>query len=205
MENILTFDADTHTYTLDGREIPSVTRLVDIYGTPVPGDSDLELTFEAAAERGTQLHGYIEHRLGGGSREEFELPDIYAGYADAVDLFLEEHTLEPMLFETAMWGENEDVRFAGTPDCIGVFDGTLSVLDWKFVSQVQKTKVGAQLSGYMSLCLCNDIFPEKLFCVQFLPDGTYRLYPAGTMADSFFLCLQVWKEKNKRHPRGAIA
>ena len=160
---------------------------------------------EAAAERGTVMHGYIEHRLNGGAREGYELPDGYDAYADGVDLFLAEHELEPMLVEAPLHGEAEGVQFAGTPDFVGLFDGTLCILDWKFVAQVQKTKVGAQLNGYMSLCLCNDIYPDALYCVQFLPDGTYRLYPAGTLADSFYLCLNVYREIHKKHPRGGIA
>lgn len=202
----LSFDHDTHTYYLDGRAIPSVTQLTDIYSVlPVQEGDCLELTMEAAAERGTILHAYLEHRLWGGERDSFELPNDLDGHADGVDLFLAEHTLDPYLTETPMWGEADGVRFAGTPDYVGLFDGVLSVLDWKFVSQVQKTKVGAQLSGYLSLCMSGDWFPEKLWCVQFLPDGAYRLYPAGTLADSFYLCLSVWKEKHKKHPRGGIA
>ena len=109
-----------------------------------------------------------------------------------------------MLVETPLWGEAQGVRFAGTPDFVGEFDGRLSVLDWKFVSQVQKTKVGAQLSGYWELCAANGVFPEALYCVQFLPDGTYRLYPAGLTADDLFLCLDVYRAAHKKHPRGAI-
>lgn len=201
---VLTFDPEAHIYRLDGAQLPSVTHLTDIYSTYVEGP-DLELTMEAAAERGSVLHGYIEHRLNGGGREGYELPDAYADHADGVDLFLAEHELEPMLIESPLWGEAEGVRYAGTPDFVGLFDGALCILDWKFVAQVQKTKVGAQLNGYMSLCLCNDIFPDALHCVQFLPDGTYRLYPAGTLADSFYLCLSVYREIHKKHPRGGIA
>lgn len=201
----LIFDADTHTYTLDGEALPSVTQLTGIYGTISMQEGDpLEQTMEAAAERGTVLHAYLEHRLWGGAREEFELPGAYEDYANGVDLFLSEHAIDPYLIETPLWGELDGVKFAGTPDFVGLFDGVLSVLDWKFVSQVQKTRVGAQLNGYMSLCLNSGWSPEKLFCVQFLPDGTYRLYPAGTLADGFSLCLSVWREIHKKHPRGAI-
>lgn len=200
----LDFDPDTHIYRLDGIRLPSVTQLTDIYGANVE-NPDLELTMEAAAERGSILHGYIEHRLRGRARGDYELPDAYADYADGVDLFLAEHELDPMLVESPLWGEAEGVRYAGTPDYVGLLDGKLCILDWKFVSQVQKTKVGAQLNGYWSLCLDNDIFPEALYCVQFLPDGTYRLYPAGTLTDGFYLCLNVYAERNKKHPRGGIA
>lgn len=200
------FDSDIHTYFVNDKPAPSVTQLTDIYSSlSIQEGDEMELTLEAAAERGVLLHGYLEHLFNGGSREDYELPGVYEGYADAVDLFLEEHRLEPHLVETPLYGEDQGVMFAGTPDFVGDFDGALSILDWKFVSQVQKTKVGAQLSGYMSLCLSNDIFPEKLYCVQFLADGTYRLYPAGTKADSFYLCLKVYEEKTKKHPRGGIA
>lgn len=200
------FDPDTHTYFVNEKPVPSVTQLTDIYGSlNIQEGDDMELTLEAAAERGVLLHGYLEHRFKGGDREDYELPAAYEGYADAVDLFLDEHRLEPILVEAPLYGEDQGVVFAGTPDFVGDFDGVLSILDWKFVSRVQKTKVGAQLSGYMSLCLSNDIFPEKLYCVQFLADGTYRLYPAGTKADGFYLCLEVYEEKGKKHPRGGIS
>lgn len=202
----LTFDQETHTYRVDGEIIPSVTQLTSIFGPPLPEDGDdFELTMEAAADRGVTLHAYIQHRLGGWNASELELPSAYEPYADAVELFLAEHRLDPMLVETSLWGEDCGVRFAGTPDLVGDFDGKLSVLDWKFVSQIQKTKVGAQLSGYWELCAANGIFPEALYCVQFLPDGTYRLYPAGLRADDFFLAMDVYTAAHRKHPKGEIA
>lgn len=205
------FYPETHTYTLDGKEIPSVTQLVEIYSTAkIEEDSDLELTFESAAERGTLLHGYLEHRLTGGEIEDYEIPGAYSGYVEAINLFLAEHELEPMLIETPMYSTsmrnvlNEIMPFAGKPDYVGWFDGDLSVADWKFVSQIQKTKVGAQLCGYNELCEDNGIYPEKLYCVQFLPNGEYRLYPVERFRDTFGLCLIVHQEKNMKHPRGGI-
>lgn len=208
----LLFYPETHTYTLGGKEIPSVTQLVEIYSTAkVEEDSDLELTFESAAERGTLLHGYLEHRLAGGEVEDYEIPGAYSGYIEAIELFLSEHELEPMLIETPMYSDamrnifGEPMPFAGKPDYIGTLDGDLTVADWKFVSQIQKTKVGAQLCGYNALCENNEIYPEKLYCVQFLPSGEYRLYPVVDKSrDTFMLCLIVHQEKNIKHPRGGI-
>lgn len=201
MEN-LQFDADTHTYTLDGKVIPSVTQLTEIYSTTVlEEDSDLELTFEMAAERGTFLHGYLEHCLAGGDPADYEIPDAYSGYVDAINLFLAEHELEPMLIETPMHCTD---CFAGTPDYIGNFDGKLAILDWKFVSQVQKTKVGAQLNGYCIMAGRNDIYVEKLYCVQFLASGQYRLYPVENDSRTFDLCWDVYQAKNMKHPKGEI-
>lgn len=201
----LLFNADTHTYTLDGKIIPSVTQLTDIYSTAqIEEDSDLELTFEIAAERGTLLHGYLEYALSNDDPGDgFPLPDAYSGYIDAINLFLAEHELEPMLIEKMLVSEDEFV-FAGTPDYVGLFDGELVILDWKFVSQVQKTKIGAQLNGYKILCENNGIYPEKLYCVQFLAGGQYRLYPVTDYGDPFDLACKVYIYKTIKHPKGGI-
>lgn len=201
----LLFYPETHIYTLDGKGIPSVTQLVEIYSTAkVEEDSNLELTFESAAERGTLLHGYLEHRLAGGEVEDYEIPGAYSGYVDAIELFLSEHELEPILIETPLYASDDDFTFAGTPDYVGGFDNALAIIDWKFVSQIQKTKVGAQLNGYKRECENSGIYPEKLYCVQFLPNGEYRLYPVGDDGETFDLCCQVYEAKNMKHPRGGI-
>lgn len=200
----VTFDAERHQYCVDGSPVPSITQLVAPLGADYdePDDDALELTIEAAAERGTTLHAYIEHRLTGGDPEDFEMPDQYSGYADAVELFLAEHTITPYAIEQRLGCE----WCAGTPDLTCEFDGKFSILDWKFVSQVVKSKVAAQLGGYKHLCEYNDAFPEALYAVQFLKDGTYRLYPVddsfATVA--FTACTEIHTIKTRKHPRGRI-
>lgn len=201
----VTFDESRHAYTVDGAPVPSVTQLVAPLGADYdePEDDALALSVEAAADRGTTMHAYLAHRLGGGAPEEFELPDAYAPYADAVELFLSEHRIEPYLVEQPLGAAD----FAGTPDLVADFDGVLSILDYKFVSQIAKSKVGAQLGGYFTLCNENALCPDALRAVQFLPDGTYRLYPAdiGQSLASFHVCKTLYEIKTKKHPRGAIA
>jgi len=89
---------------------------------------------------------------------------------------------------------------------VGEFDGTFSILDWKFVSQLCKAKVGAQLFGYRELCEANGIYPEKLYAVQFLRDGTYRLYPVegGQSLAAWTVCKALYEIKKQKHPRGRI-
>lgn len=201
---ILSFDPEKHQYSVDGKPVPSVTQLVSVLGADLDDADDLmETALDLAAERGITMHDYIAQRLQGCEREEYELPDLYAPYADAVDLFLSEHEIAPLLIETPLGCSS----YAGTPDLIAEFDGVLTILDWKFVSQVSKTKVGAQLAGYLDLCAEEDIFPEALSAVQFLPDGTYRVYPVSDIETSrtdFCLCGAVNTAKNRPHPRGKI-
>lgn len=199
----LDFDPETHQYRLGGGSVPSVTQIVAPLGEDFDEpEGDLELTIEAAADRGVTMHAYIAHRLTGGEPEDFELPGEYLPYAEAVELFLAEHSITPLLIETALPGPD----YAGTPDLVAQFDGPIAVLDCKFVSAVAKSKVGAQLGGYQGLCEHNGVFPEALYAVQFLPDGTYRLYPAGEGAAraAFTVCHTMYKLKTKKHPRGRI-
>lgn len=197
------FDQEKHQYRLDGVPVPSVTQIVaplgEDYDEP---DSALELTIEAAADRGTTMHAYIAHRLMGGEPEEFELPSEYLPYAEAVELFLSEHSITPCLIEVPLPGPG----YAGTPDLLAQFDGSTAILDYKFVSAVAKSKVGAQLGGYLTLCEHNGIFAESLCVVQFLRDSTYRLYPVdeGAARAAFTVCQALHEIKSKKHPRGRI-
>lgn len=197
------FDPDRHEYRVDGKLVPSVTQLCAPLGADYDEPDELtELAIDAAAERGTILHEYIAHRLRGGEPEDFELPGQYQPYADAVELFLSEHGITPYAIETPLGGED----FAGTPDLTCEFDGEDAILDWKFVSQIAKSKVGAQLGGYRELCLVNGALFSRLCAVQFLRDGEYRIYPVSTgFADrAFDVCRNVQQFKNYRHPRGQI-
>ncbi len=200
---IVQFDATTHTYMVDGVKVPSVTGLCAPLGEDYDEPSDLmESVLDFATERGLTLHEYIAHRLMGGSREDFEIPDIFTPWAEAAELFLTEHEIIPLLIETPLGGDG----FAGTPDLVCEMDGEFAIVDYKFVSVIAKSKVGAQLHGYKTLCEANGIFPEKLYAVQFLSSGDYRLYPIGEAGESDFnLCLRLHEAKHKRHPRGRIA
>ncbi len=200
---IIEFDETAHVYTVDGKKVPSVTQIVAPLGQDYDEPDDMtETVVDAAAERGTVMHAYIAWRLDGGAPEAFEMPDMYVPYADAVDLFLAEHSVVPVAVEEPLGCDS----FAGTPDLICEFDGQLAVLDWKFVSQVAKSKVGAQLAGYDELCRINGLFVDRLFAVQFTKDGSYRLYPVGWDAAraAFFEALGIYRIKTAKHPRGRI-
>ena len=203
---ILEYDPERHEYRVDGKIAPSVTQLVAPLGADYDEPDDMtESVLDAATERGTTMHEYLAWRLNGGTREDFELPALYDAYADAVELFLSEHDIEPFAIETPVCGAWRGVTYAGTPDIVCEFDGILAILDYKFVSQIAKSKVGAQLHGYRILCEQNGVYPGDLYAVQFMISGDYRLYHIGDgAADSFAACMELYKMKTKKHPRGAI-
>lgn len=197
----LFFDPDTHTYTLaDGTILPSITEIVKPLGADFDDvDPYMEQTLEVAAERGTVCHAVLEALING--EEDIEYPAAYEAHIDAVRQFVGEHEIIPIAAEKPVCSPLRGV--AGTPDLLCWFDGLLTLLDYKFVSQVAKSKVKAQLNGYNLIYNELGVFPEALKTVQFLP-GTYRIYPTAIDPTEFDLCMEIHRHKNRKHPRGRI-
>lgn len=193
------FISDTHTYLLDGKPLMSVSELVN----PLAQDMGAvdELTLEAAAERGTTCHKLLELLLNGEDIEG-EYPDEYQCYVDGIELFLSEHDITPLYIEQPIY--SEELGLAGTPDLICLFDGEMAIVDYKFVSQVQKTKLGAQVTAYKAMCEDNGIDIDAMYIAHFLPTGKYRLYPVEDNRERLDLLLKLRAERQKKHARGRI-
>ena len=170
------------------------------FGKDIDEGDDLELVMDAAADRGTTCHKVLEMLLKG---EEPEYPSIYEQYVEAIRLFMAEHTIVPFAIETPIY--SAVYGYAGTPDLLCMFDGILTVVDYKFVSQIAKTKVKAQINAYCKAYEEKDIFPDQLLAVQFMKDGTYRIYPVKYDDEELEVALKLWELKHKKHPRGKIA
>lgn len=196
----LVFSAEAHKYFLDGKELASVSSLIAPLGEEMP--EDMEGAFALAAERGTELHAVLASVWDAEEREEeMELPEEYAPYLDGVRRFLADHKIEPIAVEEPIYSPSLGV--AGTPDLLCYFDGKLAILDYKFVSQVAKTKAKAQLNFYAIIYEEQGIYAELLYIVQFLP-GFYRLYPVSLGREEVEACLAIKRLREKKHRRGKI-
>ena len=122
-----------------------------------------------------------------------------------MELFLEEHALSPIYIEKAWYGEVDGLTYAGTTDFYGGVNHTEAILDWKFVSQVDKHKVAAQLGAYARLLAANDKEVWSLGAVQFLP-GTYRYYHCTieSALAMFEPCLQLAKAKRVQFNKNSL-
>jgi hypothetical protein len=126
----LVFDAEQHTYTLDGVVLPSVTGVLKASGL-IDFSSIPPRYLEAALERGRivhqALHYYNENDLDVG---EFvgNYPQ-YAGYLQAWIAFKEQRRFRPMLCERRLVSRRHGV--AGTLDCLGEMDGHGALVDFK--------------------------------------------------------------------------
>lgn len=199
------FYKETHTYWVDGELVPCVTDMVSVYGKEDYSSDDAEERIAAATERGTVMHDYIERRLRGEDPADIEIPEEYWPYAEGVELFLEEHVLRPIYIEKAWYGEVDGLTYAGTTDFYGMVNHVEMVLDWKFVSQVDKHKVAAQLGAYARLLAANDKEVWSLGAVQFLP-GTYRYYHCTieSALSMFEPCLQLAKAKRVQFNKNSL-
>lgn len=200
-EDEILFDAEKHEYTVNGTAVPCVSDIIAVYGKEIEEGDDLELTMDAAAERGTVCHRILEMYLKNDDRVEY--PSVYEPYVEAIRLFLAEHTILPLAIETPVY--NERYNYAGTPDLLCYFDGVLTLVDYKFVAQIAKTKVKAQLNAYCKAYEEQDVYPDQMIAVQFLRDGTYRIYPVKYDDEELEIAVKLWNLKHKKHPRGMIA
>lgn len=199
---MIEFNGEKHEYILDGEKIPSVSELINIY-SDTETDEYVEAATEYARERGTECHRYLEQMLKGIITDDSEEIEDYYEYYDAIDKFLEEHTIEVIETEQIVTGEINEVKYGGTLDCIGILDGETTLIDWKFVSQVQKYKVGAQINFYREALRQSGIYIEKMKIVQFLP-GKYRIYKVQTNQKGMKLAAEVYKAKKMKQPKGEI-
>ena len=197
--NELTFVPETHSYFLDGEQIPSVSELIEPYSLLNTDEESLRAIIRAA-DRGTELHSYLEYLF---NDEEPMMYTAYAPYYRAIDKLLDEHVVEPCFTEQMMWAETDGVKFAGTIDCFADFDGVPTLLDWKFVSSVQKYKVGAQLNFYRMMMEQNGVAPDQMKCIQFLPER-YRIYTVDASDNGIHTAIQVYKYKHLKHEKGRI-
>lgn len=145
----LVFDEKKHRYTLDGKNLPSVTTILG-KGLPKPGlmywaantvaqyaldnpGAEYDAMRRApwkerdkAAVRGTVVHSYAEKLAHG---EEVEVPAEIAGYVHGVVDFLDEYDVKPIAAEARL--ASATYGYAGTADLFASIDGPTWLLDWK--------------------------------------------------------------------------
>ena len=135
-------------YNLDGSNLPSVTSILKVTQSEEDkaaieawkervGHKEAEKIKNEASSRGSSMHSYIEQFLLG----KFNL-----------DLLDEENKSKKMAVEiidnglknklTEIWGAEATVyypgKYAGTADCIGVYEGKETILDFKQSNKPKK-------------------------------------------------------------------
>lgn len=201
---MLTFDEATHTYTLDGIQLPSVTEVTRFCAYDYK--SDRPWLAEAAARRGTAVHeacALIDY-----GEDPEETPEI-AGYLKAYRRFLADYKPEWELIEHPMG--NLEIGVAGTMDRFGTMNPAPEIsyglapviLDIK-TGELHNAALSAQLTGYDLLLWAElegyKFHPPLLLALKLSKDGTYILRMSQSNRELFDACLTLHKatERKKR-------
>lgn len=191
------FDEATHTYTIDGKEYPSVTNIVRFLSYDQSKNADPQMAL-MARERGTEVHeatalydysGEIPGDLSADS----------APYVSAYVQFLRDYKPEWKFIEHIMG--DAGLGYCGTLDRAGFIGDDFCILDIKTSYKVNMPSLFAQLYAYNRLfnhchnewILENKIHTQNLFGLQLMRNGKYRLYKAdsGNATDLFYACQMI--------------
>lgn len=196
MAKLLFYD-DTHRYTVDGDEVPSVSELIRFLTREVYNDTP-QFFMDGAAARGTLVHRATESIDKYGT---VECEDDIAPYIQAYVQFLKDKTPE---WEKIEWPICNEKKYAGTVDRYGELDGKRVVLDIKTtqsISGMHKLLYGAQLTLY-KMAVEQERPVEELVVLQLKKDGSYKLIPIEENEPLALACLTMHEAiKNSKSKR----
>lgn len=170
------FDEATHTYTLDGKVMPSVTQILKplteaIYRF-VPDD-----VMADAADLGRAVHKACELLARGTLDEDSLHPDIVP-YLDGYRRFIAESGFRPVLIEEPAY--HPQLGYAGMLDVFGAQADRPTLIDIKTTSTITPAIVGPQTAAYGDMVIRHPAMEalgkQKLVrsAVHLIGDGTYR-------------------------------
>ena len=187
----VTFVDSTHTYMVDGVEVPSITRLLDIkYGSSY-GFVDPDL-LKKASEYGTAVHNQLSEFIDGRMKDpsfscETTYPEVYE-YFDFVEPI---YGVEPVMTEQVVILYGKD----GVPAACGRFDllckvkGELTLADFKTTTSLNKTHIIGQLNLYLIAAWQSGYIKDtdlKLAVIHLVGDEA-TLSPIPKLSPRFYL------------------
>ncbi len=177
------FDKESHTYTLGGQKLPSVTEIISNSSL-----IDKKWFTDYAATRGTYVHEACA-LLDNGKLAEDYLDDVLEPFVEAYKKFKR--------LEMFDWDEieiscvNEKMGFAGTPDRVQLSKIPV-ILDIK--TGVKMPWHGIQLAGY---ALLKNIPFAKRYSLYLKNTGKFALveYRDSRDVDNFTIALNAYKKE----------
>jgi hypothetical protein len=208
--HVFHFDELTHTYSVDGTTLVSVTQVLNeerfIDFSMVPNG-----TLQAAQFRGTYVHRVLHLYL----ENDYDLGDCdgeYRGYVNSALRYLDalkKTPLEASGIEYRFWETSR--MYAGTMDYLGHdADGVLSIDDWK-TGEPEDVAAALQTAAYengVRRCLFpNYDGPIRRRAVKLFRDGSparAEIYNDPRDLSMFFTALSCvhFRRNRLRHPGG---
>ncbi len=198
----LTLDKATHTYTINGCVIPSVTQILQAKGL---GDFSMvdPSVLAYAAERGTAVHLAAQY-LDEDRLDESKLDAEVGGYLDGYKRFLRDARFTPGRIEARVY--SAQYKYAGTFDRNGILGQSLCCLDIKTGALTDAHR--PQLAAYTMAMVMPRRF--RRIALQLTRKGEYRIheFSIGDLPRDFgiFLdALQEWRRQQQPNKEGKTA
>ena len=187
------YSDDTHTYIVNGFEVPSITSLLQL----VYGDTYSKVNpaiLKKAAEYGTAVHAElqesIDKRLENPSYKPTSL--LYPESQHYFDIIEQIWKIEPVATEkiVVLYGPNGRPVAAGRFDLLCKIGDQLILADFKTTSTIHKNLVTAQLNLYRKAAIQSGYISEDdnvQLGVIHLHGDTSKYAPIVVLADDFYL------------------
>lgn len=172
----LVFTEEPHSYHFRGRQVPSITGVIEATGNSEAGYAFVDpATMEFARERGSAVDLAIQLWIEG-DLDEATLDPIVVPYLNAYRRFVDETGWRTLALQPRVY--DPETRIAATPDEVGWLHGRRTLCEWKATVPLPKS-ITLQVGGCAAAW--DATFPaEKLAQargIQLRSDGTYRLHP----------------------------
>ena len=204
MATTVQFDPAIHRYTVDGREVPSVSQILRTAGL-VGYDGIPEPILRRAAERGTAVHLACRY-LDDDDLDPDSLDPELQPYVAAWHRFrMNTHELEITQSEQMYVGELGGLQFGMTLDRLAKFGRQKTIIDIKCTSRIERHHA-VQLAGYACGLEPSGSPAKRLglyrrLVVQLRKDATYALHDCDDPQDGeiFAAALRIawWKMNGK--------
>jgi K+/H+ antiporter YhaU regulatory subunit KhtT len=188
----LTFDEETHKYTFEGIEIPSVTQIITETHNAL--DNIPTSILENASERGKAVHQAIEFY----NKYKFaNIDEEHKLYFEAYKKWKNENEKMIAQIESEIKVFHKIQYYAGTADMlITTADNQKIIVDIKTTANLDLNYVALQLSAYKEALESQNIKIDKLYVLWLKKDGTYEYREVPNKKNIFMYALLLhnfWK------------
>ena len=165
----LDFIESTHTYTLYGQKIPSVTQLMAPLSAAAYNGIDTEV-LNRAADKGTEVHQAAENYANFGIEDiSPERRDYFEGFRKWFD------EVKPVVVSTEFKTYHKYLIYGGTVDLLAYIDDMLYVIDYKTTYRVEKMLTRVQLEAYKQALLSHGIPVTRKAVLHLQKNGKAKL------------------------------
>jgi len=191
---VLVYNEETHTYTLNGVELPSVTQIITSIGLVDYSMANKDL-LEYKADIGRKVHRTIE-LYDNNELDDSELHPLLKNYLEQWKKFKKDFGLHIIESEIKMF--HPIYKYAGTIDVLGRIDDYYVIIDIKSGGEIPAHSI--QTSAYKEMIEKNTKIKIRRRFAVYLTEENYNVVEHKNKDLNIFLSalsIYNWKKKNK--------